>query len=354
MKSFISIVSIITVGFLQTGCKPKNTAAQREMPPTQVVAVEAKLQAVSERLSLIGSIAANEVVEVKAETEGVIEEILFAEGQHVKQGQLLVRLDESKLKASVNEAEANFKLSRLNFERSEQLLRDKLISQQDYDEITSRFSITEAGLELKRRQLKDARVYAPFSGIIGARQISPGQVITRNSTLTWLVDLDTVKVEMKVPEKYLRQVQLEQTLEFSVAAFPGEKFTGQVYFISPQIDESTRTVLVKARIANPERKLRGGMLASLDLTVRVRDSAIVVPESALMSNGDMFSVFVVDEKSTAQIRPVEIGYRLPGKAEVVKGLTAGEKVIVEGIQKIGPGVRVTNAPPAAAAPYTSS
>jgi membrane fusion protein, multidrug efflux system len=355
MKSIIGILFAAILGLAQSGCTKKDAAAGNQaMPPVQVVAIEAKRQTVSEALSLVGSIAASETVEIKAETEGIVQEILFDEGQRVTRGQLLVRLDESKLKSSLDEIKANFELSKSKFERSKQLLQDKLLSLQEYEELASTFSAMEAGLGLKERQLRDARIYAPFSGIVGARQVSPGQVITRNSVLTWLVDLDTVKAEVKVPEKYLRQVQAGQALEFGVAAFPGEKFRGELYFISPQIDESTRTVLVKARIPNPNIKLRGGMFASLDLTVQVRESAIVIPESALMSNGDNFSVFVVDDKNVVQMRPVEVGYRLPGKAEVLKGLNAGEKVIVEGVQKVFPGAKVTNAPPSAAVPYTQS
>jgi multidrug efflux pump subunit AcrA (membrane-fusion protein) len=166
------------------------------------------------------------------------------------------------------------------------------------------------------------------------------------------VDLDIVKVQVKVPEKYLRQLQIGRPLEFSVAAFPDEKFRGEVYFVSPQIDEKTRTALVKARIPNPQAKLRGGMFASLNLTLQLRDSAIVIPEPALMSNGDSYTVFVVDHKGTAQVRPIEVGERLAGKAEILKGLNAGEKVIVEGIQKLVPGSPVELAPKEAAAPYT--
>ena len=161
-----------------------------------------------------------------------------------------------------------------------------------------------------------------------------------------------MKVQVKVPEKYLRQLQLGRLLEFTVAAFPDDKFRGEVYFISPQIDERTRTALVKARIPNPQGKLRGGMFASLNLTLQLRDSAIVIPEPALMSNGDNYTVFVVDANGKAQIRPIEVGERLAGKAEILKGLNAGEKVVVEGVQKLVPGATVEFAPKEAAAPYT--
>jgi membrane fusion protein (multidrug efflux system) len=242
-------------------------------------------------------------------------------------------------------------LSQANYDRARQLLQDKLISQQEFDQAASTHAVNEASADLKRRQLKDARIYAPFAGIVGARQISPGQVITRSSTLTWLVDLETVKVEVTVPERFLRQVAIGQPLEFSVAAYPDEKFRGEVYFISPQIVEATRTALVKARIPNADAKLRGGMFASMELTLQVRDSAVVIPEPAIMSNGDNFSVFVVDENSNAQVRPIEVGIRLAGRVEVVKGLNAGERVVVEGVQKLRPGGAVKLAPPDAAAPY---
>jgi len=351
--SFVCLAGLAGL-LVASGCGKRTTAGTGGPPPIQVIAIEAKRQAVAETLSLPGTIAANEMVEVKAETDGIVQEINFAEGERVDKGRILVKLDETKLAASLAEAEACLKLSQANYDRAKQLYQDKLISQQEYDQAASTFAVSQASVDLQRRQLKDARVHAPFAGIVGARQISPGQVITRNTTLTWLVDLDTVKVEVKVPERYLRQLQVGQPLEFTVAAFPGEKFRGEVYFISPQIDESTRTALIKARIPNSEGKLRGGMFASLDLTLQLRDDAIVIPEPALMSNGDNFSVFVVDGEGNAQVRPIEVGLRLAGKAEVLKGLSAGEKVVVEGVQKLRPGAPVKLAPPEAAAPYVSS
>lgn len=334
-----------------TSCKKSAANSAAAPPPVQVIAVEARRQAVSETLSLPATVAPNETVEIKPETDGIIQKINFSEGERVNQGRILVDLDESKFAAAVSEAEANLKLTQANFDRAKQLVRDKLISQQDYDQIAAAFSVNQAGLELKRRQLQDARVTAPFGGIVGARQVSPGQVVTRNTTLTLLVDLDTVKVEVKVPEKYLRQLRVGQPLEFTVAAFPGEKFRGEVYFISPQIDESTRTALVKARIPNQEGKLRGGMFASLDLTLQLRESAIVIPEPALMSSGDNFFVFIVEANGTAQMRSVQVGYRLAGQAEITKGLDAGQQVVVEGLQKLRPGALVKLAPPEAAAVY---
>ena len=347
---------ILSIAWLAAGCKPKHAAGGGSggMPPIQVVAVEAKLQPVTETLALVGSITPNEMVEIKAEADGIVQEINFKEGERVEAGQLLVKLDDTKSAAALAQTEANLKLSEANHERAKQLFKDKLISQQEYDQAASTHAVSQASVDLQRRLLKDARINAPFRGIVGARQISPGQVMTRNMILTWLVDLDTVKVEVNVPERYLQELKVGRPLEFSVAAFPGEKFRGEVYFVSPQVNETLRTALIKARIANSDHKLRGGMFASLELTLRVRDSAIVIPEPAKMSNGDNFSVFIVDKDGNAQVRPIQVGIRLAGKAEVLKGLNAGDLVVVEGVQKLRPGGPVKLSPPEAAAPYAQN
>jgi membrane fusion protein (multidrug efflux system) len=347
--------ALIAAALVCTGCKKQSAPGAAGRPPggfaVQAVVIEAKAQAVSESLSLVGTIAANGMVEIKSETDGTVEAILFREGQQAKPGDLLVKLDDSKFAAAVAEAEANFKLSLANHERSRQLFRDKLISQQEFDQIAAQFQVNQAGLDLKRRQLRDTQIRAPFGGVVGARQVSPGQVIGKNTTLTWLVDLDHVNVEVNVPERYLSQVALGQSMEFGVAAFPNDRFKGELYFISPQLDSATRTALVKARIPNPGHKLKGGMFANLALTLRLRDSAIVVPEPALVNNGEAVTVFVVDDKSLAQVRSVKIGLRLAGKAEVLSGVQAGDKVVVEGVQKLFPGALVKPAPAEEAAPY---
>ena len=260
MKRFC-LPALLATALVWTGCKKQSAPGAAGRAPggfaVQAVVIEAKAQPVSESLSLVGTVAANEMVEIKSETDGTVEKILVNEGQQVTQGDLLVKLDESKFAASVAEAEANFKLSEANHERSKQLFLDKLISQQESDQIAAQFQANQAGLDLKRRQLRDTQIRAPFGGVVGARQVSPGQVIGKNTTLTWVVDLDPVKVEVNVPERYLSQVALGQAMEFGVAAFPNDRFKGELYFISPQLDSATRTALVKARIPESRPQAQG-------------------------------------------------------------------------------------------------
>ena len=152
-------------------------------------------------------------------------------------------------------------------------------------------------------------------GTMGARNVSSGQVIKKDTVLGTLVDLNPVKVEVNVPERFLSLLKLDQTIELRVAAFPGRTFKGQVYFIAPQVDTTTRTALVKARIPNAEGVLKPGMFANLDLTLQLRDAAVVVPEPAIMVNADKAMLYVVDKDMNAQIRPVKLGVQI-GRAHV--------------------------------------
>lgn len=335
------------------GCGRKDGGAGGGAPGAfalPVVAIPVRTEAVSESVSLIGDVMANELVDINAETEGVVKEIRFQEGESVKKDDVLVLLDDTKLVPQLAEAEAQLELARTSFARTKQLLADKLISQQEYDTAVALFAANEAAVDLKRRQLRDARITAPFSGVVGARRISPGQFITKSSKLTELVDLETVKVEVSVPERYLSQLREGQAVEFRVAAFPQETFKGQVYFVSPQLDPAMRTALVKALIPNNDRKLRGGMFANLELTLQLREAALVIPEPAIFNSGDTTLVFALTATNTAVMKPVTTGLRLAGKVEILKGLSDGELVVVEGVQKLRPGALVSLATNSAA-PY---
>ena len=348
------VIGTLACLLLAASCKPKSAPAASGGGggmAVQVVAIPVRQKPVVEVVPLVGSIAPNEFIEVKCEADGLVAEIGFEEGQRVAKGSLLVALDESKFAASLHEAEANQKLAGANFARARQLAEAKLISQQEFEQTAAAFTMNEATVELRRRQLRDARVLAPFAGTVGARQVSAGQVISRNSILTTLVDLDTVKVEMNIPERHLGQIKTGQKIRFRVDAFPKDPFEGEVYFIAPQLEANTRTALVKARVPNPDGRLRGGMFAKLDLSIQLRESALVIPEPALLSNGDQISVFVVTAQTNVLLRPIRTGIRLAGKVEVISGLTNGETVVVEGHQKLFPGAPVRFGPASSSAPY---
>lgn len=347
----------ILFSLVAAGCSPVDSAnnAAQGQPPAQVVVVPVARDRVEEALSLVGSMTANEQVELISETDGKVVEINFDEGQPVEKGQLLVRLDDTKLAASLAEAEANYALSENNLERARDLLKEQLISSSEFDQTSAAFAANDAAVNLRKRQLADTKITAPFGGVVGARMISPGQVVTRSTTLTWLVDLDPLKVEINVPERFLRQVLPGQEIELKVTAFPDEAFTGKVFFVSPYVDPGSRTALIKAEVANPDHQLKPGMFAGLDLTLQVRTNAIVIPEVAInqVLEGGRATVMIVNAENQAEIRSVRVGLRTAGRVEIIEGLEVGEKVIVEGLQKIGPGMPVVLAPESSSEHYNT-
>jgi membrane fusion protein (multidrug efflux system) len=305
-----------------------------------VVGFRAVEQPVEERVAVVGTLAANEAVEIKSELDGVIEEVGFEEGAAVDAGRVLFRIDRIKLEASLAEAEANLKLAEVTLGRYAALAESRAVSRQEVDQARTGFQARLAAVELMRAQLEDATITAPFDGVVGSRLVSIGQYVTKGQQLTSLVDTDPMKAQFDVPERYVSHLGPDQHIQIAVAAYPEEIFTGKVYFVDPQIDEATRTVLVKALVPNRDGRLRSGMFANLTLILQVREHALVIPETALMVQGQTTTVFVVDETGSVQPRPVKTGVRLAGMIEMLEGLRAGETVVVEGVQKLGPGASV--------------
>jgi membrane fusion protein (multidrug efflux system) len=349
----LTLAALLLAGV--SGCKPKGAAGG---PPggfaTQVVAVKAAREAVSENLRVVGTVLANETVDLQPEVDGRVTAIHFEEGQKVQADQLLVEIESGQIEAMLSEAEANLALAKSKWERAEDLLKNKTMAKQESEEAEAQFNMTRARVEQMREQIRYRKLKAPFAGVIGARRISPGQVITKQTVIATLSDLDPVKVEGNVPERFLATAKEGAKFALTIAAFPQEKFEGELYFVAPHIDPINRTALVKARVANPELRLKPGMFASADLTLRVKDDAIVIPEASLMPQGETFAVIVVDAELTAQMRPVKAGVRMAGRVEILEGLKEGETVVVEGWQKTRPGGKVTLAPPEKAAAYSTA
>lgn len=338
-SGIVAALAVLLV--LGAGCGGKSGGPEAGGFGVPVRAVAAARQPIEEKLALVASLQVNESIQVKSEADGTVAEVNFTEGQPVTNGQLLVKLDTRKLDAAVAEAEANFRLAEANRQRAESMLQNRTIAQQEFDQAVATFEASRALLDLVREQRREAAIVAPFSGIAGERHVSPGQVIGRDVVLTTLVDIDPIKVEFRVPERFLGELHLGQTIAFRVPAYPGEAFRGEVYFIDPQVDMTTRTVLVKARQDNADGRLRPGMFGNLDLILQVKPEAVIVPESAIVADGDQTFLFIVDDAQTAQRVEVTVGTRLAGAVEVTAGLAGGEMVIVEGLQKVQPGVPVT-------------
>lgn len=337
------IRAVVALAFLQiifSGCNRAPDEEQTQRRPVNVIVAPVEKKSVSENIDLVGSLSPNEKVELESEINGVISGIYFQEGDWVKKGQPLIELDDSKLMARVAVAEANFRLAETNRSRSRNLLDTNTISEQAYDQSVSEYEVGAATLELRKRELQDASIAAPFDGVVGLRRVSPGQFIQPGQILTVLVSIDPIKADFQVPERFIGVLRIGQEINIRVAAYVDESFKGNVYFISPEVDQTTRNVLVRATIENRQMRLKPGMFGNLSLLLQIREHAMVIPESALIVQADQSFVMSVAEDNTAHMNMVTAGLRLEGEVEILEGLNVGDRVITEGHQKLGPGTPV--------------
>jgi membrane fusion protein (multidrug efflux system) len=286
-----------------------------------------------------GTLAANEEIEIKSEIEGRVEEATINEGQKVTAGDLLFKIDEKKLSSTLAEAQANYNLAESTLKRNKTLFESKVISSQEYDQAVSGFESKKAELEIASEKFKDARIVAPFSGFIGSRQVSPGQFVNVGTILSTLVNSDQLKLEIYVPEKYLSVLKENLKVLLKSVAYPDEESAGTIFFVAPQIEPTSRTVLVKATVNNPTGKLIPGMFVEAKI-LSPEKQIITIPESALVINGEQSFVFVVDKDNIVSTKQVKIGVRLPGRIEINSGLKTGELIVTDGVTKLRPGGKV--------------
>ena len=214
----VSVVLLSPV--ILAGCKKADPGATDGGAfAVPVVVAEAKLEPISERIFVVGTLAPNEVVDIKSEIDARVEELGFDEGESVSRGQILFKLDDAKLKAAVNLADANFLLAETVLERNRTLLESRSISQLELDRSVATYAATQASLELARQNLIDATIMAPFDGVMGARMISPGQVVNQGTILTTIVDTSPLKAEFNMPERFVGQLTIGQTIEIRVTAY---------------------------------------------------------------------------------------------------------------------------------------
>lgn len=312
-------------------------------PPMPVEVTEVTIAAAESELTAVGSLQSNESVLLSAEVAGRIDKIAFAEGQTIGKGAVLVQLDAAIPKAQLDQAEASRALSETNYHRAEALLRDRAIAQRERDEAYAQWQLDEASLRLAKAQWEKTRIAAPFSGTLGLRQVSVGDYIQPGQPLVNLEDVSKLKVEFRIPEKFSAQVKVGQQVKLAADAFADRSFSGKVYAIDPQVEEKSRSLVIRGLLENSDGALRPGQFVQVRLGVATRAEALFIPEQALISQPKTQLVFKVVE-GAAQMVPVQTGMRKKGWVEVTAGLAAGDLVITGGHQKIGPGSPVQSMP----------
>lgn len=289
-------------------------------------------------LSAIGTLRSDESTVISAEVAGRVAQIGFREGQPVKQGELLVLLDDEVAQAEYAQAEANLALAQSRYERSNRLQSAGFVSKEAREDAQNQLKLQEAALKLAQARLDKTRILAPFDGVIGLRNVSVGDFVTPGQAIAPLEAVSTLKVDFRLPERHVADVDVNQRLELQVDARAGQLFEGVVYAISPLIEEGGRSVLVRAQVDNSEGLLRPGMFARVQLITAEAD-VIVVPEAAMSPSGQSQFVFRLKDGQAERIA-VRIGERRAGLVEIVEGLDVGDLVVVAGLQRIRAGMPI--------------
>ncbi|MGA0562833.1 efflux RND transporter periplasmic adaptor subunit [Ancylobacter sp. VNQ12] len=287
----------------------------------------------------IGSLQSDESVKVASEVAGRIQEIGFREGEHVKQGDVLIQLDAALVKASMDETEARMDLARANYDRAQRLQQSGSGTARALDEARAELNTSNALLDSQRVQISKHTITAPFDGVVGLRSVSVGAYIAVGTELVNLEKIDLLKVDFKIPETQLGNVAAGQSVEITVDALPNRTFVGEVYAIDPLVDVNGRALSVRARLPNADLVLRPGLFVRVVLKGRDTRSAVFVPESAVVPRGQERLVWVVEDGKAVEKR-VQLGQRGAGEVEVVNGIAPGTTVVTAGQGRLRPNVAV--------------
>ena len=287
----------------------------------------------------VGTARANEQVEIASKYSDLVDEIYFEDGQQVKKGDLLVKLNNQEEHAKVSELSANLSESKAHLKRLSDLLSSKATSTSLVEQQIAKTKAIEAQLLSAHARLNDTSISAPFSGVLGFREISRGAYIDAGNIITSLDDLSQIKIDFYLPERLFTKINIGQKITAFNTAYNEKSFVGKITAIDSRINAETRSIKVRAKIANPSRKIRPGMLLNISVLLQV-EKILQLPESAIIPIEDKHYVFVVNDNKALR-KTVKIGRRHPGVVEIISGLVEGEPVVVEGALKLRDGAAIS-------------
>jgi membrane fusion protein (multidrug efflux system) len=320
------------------GCDDGDAEPRWDPVTVEVMRVEPEL--LVDVATFSGQLDAEHSVMVKSEVEGVIESIEFEQGQSVAEGDVLFRLRSREQAARLREAHANRDLAGERWKRVHQLLTRDASSKDQADVANAEFEIAKARVELAQVEFDRTQVRAPFDGVVGLRLADPGARVDEDSELVRVDSVDRLQVSFAITDIGLPFARTGMIVSVWVRPYPGERFSGEVFFVSPSLDPRSRRITVKAWIDNSDRRLAPGLFANVDLELRRVEQALVVPESAVAIDQQGSYVWVVDDTHTASRRPIEIGLRERGIVEITQGLSAGVEIVTAGTHKVSEGEEV--------------
>ncbi|TDB28958.1 efflux RND transporter periplasmic adaptor subunit [Stenotrophomonas sp. ATCM1_4] len=353
-RSAFTVAGATVLALALAGCNRKGAETPRQAGDAVPVTLQVvQPSAWNDTLQAIGTAKARESIIVTAKVSEIIDTVHFESGQQVTTGTPLVTLRGDAQQAALAQAQATFAEADRLYLRQRELAAQQLVAHSTLDTQKSIRDAAEARVRQMRADITDRQVRAPFAGVLGIRQVSPGSLVTPTTAIATLDDISRVHVDFQVPEAELASLQPGDKVTGSSVAYPGRSFDGEVSTVDARVDPGSRAVTVRADFVNADHALRPGML--LDVRVfRPERQALVIPEIAVVQVGrDSFVYRVKDDASVERV-DVRTGTRRAGVVEITEGLKAGERIVVDGTGKLRPGIRVEDARPAKAAPAAAT
>ena len=307
--------------------------------PPSVEAARVELARLSDDTAAVGSLRSRRGVVLRPEVSGRITALNFTDGQRVRKGQVLVQFDDQLPLAQIQQSQAELSIAQANQKRNQELVAQNFISQRSLDESAANLQVAQAKLALAQATAARLKIVAPFDGIAGIRLVNVGDYLKDGADIVNIEDIEAIFVDFRLPERFQSKVKRGQTAMVDIDALPGRKYSAQIQAIDPLIDANGRSVGIRACIDNRQLQLRPGMFARVNTVFGVRESARVIPEEAIVPQGNRQFVIRLlagpDEKTrTTQRVEVKVGLRSPGKVEILEGLEAGDSVVTAGQQRV--------------------
>lgn len=336
---FCIILLVSGISFFFVGCNQGNSNQPGKISPKpgglQVEALIVQPQALNNRIFTTGTLLANEEVELRPEIGGRVTGVFFEEGTRVKKGELMLRINDSELKAELKRKEIEEKLSSDEEQRRKGLLNINGISKEEYERSLNALEVIKAEREIIESQLAKSAIHAPFDGIVGLRQVSEGSFVNSNSLVATMQQIDPMKVEFSVPEKYAGKIKDGLKVKIYVGEGSSE-FAGTIYAVESKIELSTRTIKARARIANPRQSLIPGSFAKVEINLETIGDAIVIPSGAIIPELEGEKVFVY-EGGKAKAVPIKTGIRTETGTQIIDGVKSQDTLILTGLLQLSNG-----------------
>lgn len=314
-------------------------------PPAVIASTEVKREQWQPVLRAVGSLRAESGIQVTNEVAGIVSEIAFESGQRVNRGDVLIRLEDSVEEATLKSLQADQRLAEVQFRRTADLMPKQAIAKSEFDIAKATYDSAQARVAEQQALLRKKVIRAPFSGIIGIRQVDQGQFLQVGTSIVSLQALDPLYVDYALPEREFNKIRPGQNVHLKVGAYPDTPFVGTVSAIDSAVDKGSRSIQVRATVPNPDNRLRPGMFAEVETLMPQSDNVLTVPRTAISYNtyGNFAYVIGDDGAGGQQVkrRQVETGSVRGERVAIMSGLQAGEQVVSAGLVKLRDGQKVT-------------